>query len=242
MTPDTPKRAPEVTESPAKWLFVSEAAAACGVSIRTVKRWIENGEVETRKDGARRLVSMPQKRDTEGTKATRQKGHEGHFVSPLSPSHAQKEGHKGHKEGTQSVSPLSLSTSISSEREAELKEEISFLRGIVESDRRDMAELRAALREALKAMPKALQSGAPSGDLEQLGTENGRELTQVNAEKSARDSGELGQVGTDSQATATAPEAPTATAISPDVVLPVEPSSGAELGEIDDLIYKVFGR
>ncbi len=140
------------------------------------------------------------------------------------------------------MSPLSLSTSISSEREAELKEEISFLRGIVESDRRDMAELRAALREALKAMPKALQSGAPSGDLEQLGTENGRELTQVNAEKSARDSGELGQVGTDSQATATAPEAPTATAISPDVVLPVEPSSGAELGEIDDLIYKVFGR
>jgi hypothetical protein len=86
---------------------------------------------------------------------------------------------------------------LSSEREEELKEEISFLRGIVESDRRDMAELRAALREALKAMPKALTSGAASGD---------------------------------SQTTATAPEAPTATAISPDVVLPVETPSGPQNG------------
>jgi hypothetical protein len=51
-----------------------------------------------------------------------------------------------------------------------------------------------------------------------------------------------GAASGDSQTTATAPEAPTATAISPHVVLPVEPSSGGELGEIDDLIYKVFGR
>ena len=45
------------------------------------------------------------------------------------------------------------------EREAELKEEIHFLRGLVEGHQRSEAELRAALREALKAMPKALDLG-----------------------------------------------------------------------------------
>jgi len=82
MTPegfaDAPKPSPNATETPAKWVSVAEAAAARRCSIRTVKRWIEQGEVETRKEGGRRLVSMPEKRDTEGT---RQKGHQGHFVS-----------------------------------------------------------------------------------------------------------------------------------------------------------------
>lgn len=40
--------------------------------------------------------------------------------------------------------------------------------------------------------------------------------------------------------TPTAPEAATATAISPDEVSPVETQNGAELGEINDLIYKIF--
>jgi hypothetical protein len=45
-------------------------------------------------------------------------------------------------------------------REVEAKaEEIRFLRGLVEQRDRDAAELRAALREALKAMPKQLTTG-----------------------------------------------------------------------------------
>jgi hypothetical protein len=39
------------------------------------------------------------------------------------------------------------------------REEILFLRGLVEQRDRDAAELRAALREALKAMPKAITAG-----------------------------------------------------------------------------------
>jgi hypothetical protein len=46
-----------------------------------------------------------------------------------------------------------------SERERELKEEVRFLRGLVEQHQRSEAELRASLREALKAMPKQLATG-----------------------------------------------------------------------------------
>jgi hypothetical protein len=199
MTPDTPKPSPNATETPAKWVSVSEAAAARRCSIRTVKRWIETGEVESRKEGGRRLILMldsgadeSAKRDTKGTP---QKGHKPFAVSPLTPLDAQKE---GHSEGTQDARPVSLlalsggdSSASASDREAELlrdslaseRAQVAFLRSTIEQLQRDGAETRAALREALKAMPKQLTSGAASGDLEQLGTENGRELTKVNDEK-----------------------------------------------------------
>jgi hypothetical protein len=41
------------------------------------------------------------------------------------------------------------------------REEILFLRGLVEQHQRSEAELRAALREALKAMPRELGQGKP---------------------------------------------------------------------------------
>jgi excisionase family DNA binding protein len=52
------------------------------------------------------------------------------------------------------------------QRETDYREEIRFLRGLVEQRDRDAAELRAALRKALEAMPKQLGQGAPSQDLE----------------------------------------------------------------------------
>ncbi len=42
-------------------------------------------------------------------------------------------------------------------------EEIKFLRAQLEARDRDAAELRAALREALRAMPKAIEQGTLSG-------------------------------------------------------------------------------
>jgi predicted RNase H-like nuclease (RuvC/YqgF family) len=51
-------------------------------------------------------------------------------------------------------------TSNAQRKEVErLESEVSFLRGLVEQHQRSEAELRAALREALKAMPKALEQG-----------------------------------------------------------------------------------
>lgn len=198
MTAQTPKDAPESPESGAVWLSVAEAAAARRVSIRTVKRWIATGEVETQKDGARRVVRLPEKRDTEGdkgdilegTKGTQQKGHDTFSVSPFLSLHAQKEGHKGHLEGDKgdtarvpfvpSVAPFGTDSSAGAAPDfgarymEHLEKENEFLRRALEGAQQSEAVTKAALREALKAMPKALtsgeQSGAASGELEQVGT------------------------------------------------------------------------
>ncbi len=66
---------------------------------------------------------------------------------------------------------------LSIEREGELKEEIRFLRGLVEQRDRDAAELRAALREALKIAPRQLNAAATSPDAPQTAT-NGQQRPQ----------------------------------------------------------------
>ncbi len=43
-----------------------------------------------------------------------------------------------------------------------LEKEVEFLRAAVEQHQRGEAELRAALREALRAMPKAITEGTPN--------------------------------------------------------------------------------
>ncbi len=48
--------APEASETPETWLFVGDFAAARRLSVRTVKRYIEAGEVETKKENGRRFV------------------------------------------------------------------------------------------------------------------------------------------------------------------------------------------
>jgi excisionase family DNA binding protein len=67
---------------------------------------------------------------------------------------------------------------------AQSREEVLFLRGLVEQRDRDAAELRAALREALKAMPKAITAGDKLG---QVRTDN-----EANA---STQGAKLGQVG-----------------------------------------------
>lgn len=207
MTAQTPQDAPESPESGPVWLSVSAAAAALGVSIRTVKRWIATGEVETRKDGARRVVRLPEKRDTkgdkgeilEGTKGTRQKGHDTFFVSPSVSLHAQKEGQKGHLEGDKgdtarvpfvpSVSPFVTDSSAGAAPDfgarymEHLEKENEFLRRALEGAQQSEAVTKAALREALKAMPKALTSGAASGDSQT--TANAPETQVQNGEVSS---------------------------------------------------------
>jgi hypothetical protein len=161
MMPENQNDVPTATGTPPTWLSIAALATARAVSIRTVKRWIENGQVETHKDGGRRLV-----RDTKGT---RQKGHDPASVSPLAPSHSRKEGHVEGTRGTQAVSP---SPDFAALLVAQLQTENAFLRGVVEQLQRDGAETRAALREALKAAPKGLP--APSETSPQNAVESPR--------------------------------------------------------------------
>jgi hypothetical protein len=79
-----------------------------------------------------------------------------------------------------------------------LKSENAFLRGLVEQRDRDAAELRAALREALKAMPKALPDGAKP---EQVGAEKREPIeasqaaSTTNASETAADAKQSPQRG-----------------------------------------------
>ncbi len=139
----------------ARWVSVADFAAARAVSIRTVKRYIENGQVETRKDGARRLVRPLELAPERDTKGTRSKGHNPGDVSLSVLIDAQKEGHNGDTEGTQAAHAVSLS----SDREADFRAEVAFLRAQLEEANRNAGELRAALRASLANQPKQLTAG-----------------------------------------------------------------------------------
>jgi hypothetical protein len=175
-----------------QWLSVGDFAAARRLSVRTVKRYIEAGDVETKKESGRRFVRDFQKgqaerdtakvpKGTEGTEGTPQKGQDGADVS----LHAQEEGQKGHGEsarsakrdtpegtkGTEAVSLLALSGEAEAGEVARLRADLererdgaAFLRGVIEQLQRDGAEVRAALRKALELAPKQLEAppSAPS--------------------------------------------------------------------------------
>lgn len=145
-----------------EWLTVSDYAKGTGVSIRTVKRHIENGAVETKKDGARRLVRGSKEghsRDTKDTEAGTQGTQEANTdtaTPAVSLSRSESRTQQRDTAGTQPAPVVSLANVAPTEREVELKEEVRFLRGLVEAHARSEAELRAALREALKLGAKQL--------------------------------------------------------------------------------------
>lgn len=124
-----------------------DAARTLGVSLRTVQRRLDRGELAfIERDGKRFVLLEP--------------GTIGHDKSCDS-------------DATNDTTARQVA-GLSSEREIELKEEIRFLRGLVEQRDRDAAEMRAALREALKAHPKQLsQSTDESARIEQDGPQKG---------------------------------------------------------------------
>lgn len=181
MTAQTPKDASESPGSGAAWLSVSEASARCGISTKTLRKRMASGavnfrrvslarggaayevEMETVLEGSKPKFQTGVQTDREKFQTDARNGKRFGTVSSVK-STGMESGLEVEMESSKPVSkPMpesSISTSISSEREAELKEEIQFLRGVVESDRRDMAELRAALRKALDNAPKQLTIGA----------------------------------------------------------------------------------
>lgn len=118
------------------------AARTLGVSLRTVQRRLDRGELGFIERDGKRLVLLESgatPRDSDATRDT--------FVVSRDTTARQVDATPGNGAG------------LSSERESELKEEIRFLRGLVEQRDRDAAELRAALREALKIAPRQFEAG-----------------------------------------------------------------------------------
>jgi excisionase family DNA binding protein len=100
--------------------------------------------------------------------------------------------------------------------------EITFLRGLVEQHQRSEAELRTSLREALRAMPKQITAGAPE-------TAAQTAINGPGASKSAAAEKSEGAAQNGPQMT---PEREETGNLDGD----------GELSEINDLIYRVFGR
>lgn len=131
------------------------AARLLGVSLRTVQRRLDRGELGFLERDGKRFVLL-------------ESGATGHD--------------KPRDNDATNDTTARQVASLSSERESELKEEIRFLRGLVEQRDRDAAELRAALREALKIAPRQLEAGESSASgnvatqnarIEQHGPQNG---------------------------------------------------------------------
>ena len=143
----------------ATWLSTAQAGAALGISARAVQKRCAAGTLSARRvpipGGFRWEVEAS---EIEGGTREPQGGTSEPKRAEPANSDAQKAANVVRSLGTMQGGTRELG----SERETELKAEITFLRGIVESDRRDMAELRAALREALKLAPKQLTAGQSS--------------------------------------------------------------------------------
>jgi hypothetical protein len=156
-----------------EWLTVSQAAQVLGISPRAVQKRCHNGKLAARRvstpAGDRWEVQAanldaswtrtgepigrePREQDASIDAASRSK--------PREPTREQGAGSRPTGREQDANEPT---------RETELREEVQFLRSLLEARDRDAAELRAALREALRLAPKQLPEG---GKLEQVGTGN----------------------------------------------------------------------
>ncbi len=136
-----------------EYLTVSQAAAALGIGERQARRYAGRLSPDDRREARHEaghvtgaLVSLAAMR-IEREKATRR------AAADVRPGALEAEA--GHVSGHDDRTPDAQNGEVL----ALLKSENTFLRGLVEQRDRDAAELRAALRKALEAMPKAITSG-----------------------------------------------------------------------------------
>jgi hypothetical protein len=137
-----------------EWLSVTEVARLEGLTVRAVQRRCQAGKYTTRRVAGEKgevweisLFSLPVEAQHRANPSANEDERGGEPFAHRSPNK-----NEPREEGTG--------------REKELKEEILFLRGLVEGHQRSEAELRAALREALRAMPRQLPLNVSEGSLE----------------------------------------------------------------------------
>lgn len=157
-----------------QWLTTSQAAAALGVAPKTIRRRIERGELEARKmprdgGGVSWRVQIGDERDSSEdisrdsstpTKGTTQHPRNAH-AERVKDSSTPSERDSSEDMGAERKGQLNAHEE-DSDRVSDLRDEVKFLRGVIEQLQRDGAEVRAALREALKhRAPQLTQGNAP---------------------------------------------------------------------------------
>lgn len=138
-----------------QWLTVSEVAARLKISERTVQRRCKSGRLqahlETGEDGAAWLIDSATLPTSDAiaadAAANLPTGDDTTFEREGAPSVV-----------TGAPGAAIVTTSADNALLAHLQSENVFLRGQIEAHARAEAELRAALRKALDAMPKAIEA------------------------------------------------------------------------------------
>ena len=183
-----------------QWLSTSQAAALWGVHPRAVQKRAARGSIPARKVGDKWEVRADAVDASNGRIADASTDANGRMTDASDVQTVPKVDASNAPNGRVQVDAVDAPgvANLRAQLERE-RGEVAFLRGIVESDRRDMAELRAALRKALDLAPKALPSGA---QLEQVGTGLDAHQSAINAPQR----GETGAAGNDSPTVASAPE------------------------------------
>ncbi len=178
---DDSKDAPNSQQPPAKWVSTAAAAAALGVSERAVQKWCSIGKLVARRVQATRgekweieaasvenqARTRPNAESEQAERKPEREAEQPERKRANKPNHAQNKPEQDGEREAEQAEPFGLHqlrADIERERQERQhdREEIQFLRGVVESDRRDMAELRAALRKALDSAPRQLTAGTPA--------------------------------------------------------------------------------
>jgi hypothetical protein len=155
------------SQSTLEWLTVTEAAAAAGVSEKTLRKRIARGEVEAEKvtlaAGGWAWRVAPVRLEAVGSR-------DGSGLEAVgTPAKAVREETGADvptdfqpREGSALELPTAFADSMAGELVAQLKSENAFLRLQVEAANRTAAEAQAALREALKMSARQLTEGTQS--------------------------------------------------------------------------------
>lgn len=206
-----------------EWLTVSQAAAALGVSTRTVQKRIARGEIEARRvpwqKGERFEIEARTLSANQGRSANAIKGESSANGSHLKPgfdaqasANPKRERSRLSSHSVRASNDLQL-LEITREALADVREQNAFLRATVEQHQRSEAELRASLREALRAMPKQITQGSAP-----------------DVTRNAQSEPEAAAMGNDGPTVQSGPD------VAPESL----EESEVDLSEIDELIWKVF--
>lgn len=191
-----PDTSPESPANAGEWLSIAVAAARLGVSARAIQKRAERGTLTARRvkhGGASRWEVDGRELGANHSPDVRQ------MDANSANSERETVRETGANRSLDGREPTSTSPDFAAKYLAQLESENEFLRRALEAAQQSEAVTKAALRELLKAQPKQLSAGHSSTNGAATSDE---QLTQVNAEKSARtpqNGPQSGEAGNDGQ-------------------------------------------
>lgn len=164
-----------------QWLSVAVAARLVGVSPRAIQRRCQSGKYNAR------LVRAPKGEVWEVDCRALETSATG-TATTATLDRDDADAKRDDRDAKSEQQPENIPAGVSQwkERESELRDEIRFLRNVVEAQQRDAAELRQSLKKALEIAPRQLTQGktpdaAPSAPESPRISANGPETAETSA-------------------------------------------------------------